>query len=93
MLTAIDERLAEGSSWDFSDLRVEAVTGDIGTDNVVMQQLSLEPPTGGVARATDPWILHFEADVKDASGSMFRMTSTDSPAARSAATLSGPRRA
>ena len=39
-----------------------------GTDNVVMQQLSLEPPTGGVARATDPWILHFEADVKDASG-------------------------
>jgi len=39
-----------------------------GTDNVVMQQVSLEPPTGGVARAMDPWILHFEADVKDASG-------------------------
>ena len=39
-----------------------------GTDNVVMQQVSLEPPTGGVARAMDPWILHFEADVKEASG-------------------------
>ena len=39
-----------------------------GTDNVDMQRLSLEPPTGGVARAMDPWILHFEADVKDASG-------------------------
>jgi len=39
-----------------------------GTDNVAMERLSLEPPTGGVARAMDPWILHFEADVKDASG-------------------------
>ena len=39
-----------------------------GTDNADMQRLSLEPPTGGVARAMDPWILHFEADVKDASG-------------------------
>ena len=38
------------------------------TDNADMQRLSLEPPTGGVARAMDPWILHFEADVKDASG-------------------------
>ena len=39
-----------------------------GTDNVVLQKLSLEPPTGGVERAMDPWILHFEGDVKDASG-------------------------
>ena len=39
-----------------------------GTDNVTIERLSLEPPTGGVARAMDPWILHFEADVKDASG-------------------------
>jgi len=39
-----------------------------GTDNADMQRVSLEPPTGGVARAMDPWILHFEADVKDASG-------------------------
>ena len=39
-----------------------------GTDNVVLQKLSLEPPAGGVERAMDPWILHFEADVKDVSG-------------------------
>ena len=39
-----------------------------GTDNAALQKLSLEPPTGGVERAMDPWILHFEADVKDASG-------------------------
>jgi len=39
-----------------------------GTDNVVLQKLTLEPPTGGVAKAMDPWLLHFEADVKDASG-------------------------
>ena len=39
-----------------------------GTDNVTMQRLSLEPPTGGVAKAMDPWILHFEADLKDESG-------------------------
>ena len=39
-----------------------------GTDNVVLQKLSLESPTGGVERAIDPWNLHFEADVKDTSG-------------------------
>ena len=39
-----------------------------GTDNVVLQKLSLEPPTGGVEGAIDPWNLHFEADVKDTSG-------------------------
>jgi len=39
-----------------------------GTDNVVLQKLTLEPPGGGVAKAMDPWLLHFEADVKDASG-------------------------
>ena len=39
-----------------------------GTDNVVLQKLSLEPPIGGVERAIDPWNLHFEADVTDASG-------------------------
>jgi hypothetical protein len=38
-----------------------------GTDNVVLQKLSLDPPTG-VERAMDPWILHFEADVKEPSG-------------------------
>ena len=39
-----------------------------GTDNVVLQKLTLDPPSGGVAKAMDPWVLHFEADVKDASG-------------------------
>jgi len=41
-----------------------------GTDNVTMQKLTLEPPSGGVAKAMDPWGLHFEADVKDTSGRM-----------------------
>jgi hypothetical protein len=39
-----------------------------GTDNVTLQNLSLEPPAGGVTRAMDPWTLHFEADAKDATG-------------------------
>lgn len=39
-----------------------------GTDNVVLEKLTLDPPTGGIAKAMDPWLLHFEADVKDASG-------------------------
>jgi len=43
-----------------------------GTDNVVLQKLTLDPPTGGVAKAMDPWLLHFEADVKDASGNVVR---------------------
>jgi hypothetical protein len=41
-----------------------------GTDNAVLQKLTLDPPTGGVAKAMDPWLLHFEADIKDASGKM-----------------------
>ena len=41
-----------------------------GTDNVTLQKLTLDPPTGGVAKAMDPWLLHFEADVKDPSGKM-----------------------
>ena len=42
-----------------------------GTDNVALQKLSLEPPPiNNVAKAMDPWLLHFEADVKDASGKM-----------------------
>ena len=38
-----------------------------GTDNVTLLKLSLEPPAG-VTHAMDPWILHFEADAKDATG-------------------------
>jgi len=41
-----------------------------GTDNVTLQKLTLDPPAGGVAKAMDPWLLHFEADVKDSSGKM-----------------------
>ena len=43
-----------------------------GTDNVALRNLSLEPPAGGVPHAMDPWILHFEADVKDATGKAVR---------------------
>jgi hypothetical protein len=43
-----------------------------GTDNVTLQKLTLDPPNGGVAKAMDPWLLHFEADVKDSSGKMVR---------------------
>ena len=41
-----------------------------GTDNAALQKLTLDPPTGGVAKAMDPWILHFETDMKDTSGKM-----------------------
>ena len=41
-----------------------------GTDNAALQKLTLEPPANNVAKAMDPWLLHFEADVKDASGKM-----------------------
>ena len=39
-----------------------------GTDDVTVQKLALDPPSGGVAKAMDPWLLHFEADVKDTAG-------------------------
>jgi hypothetical protein len=40
-----------------------------GTDNVTLQNLSLQPPPiNDVSKAMDPWLLHFEADVKDSSG-------------------------
>ena len=41
-----------------------------GTDNAALQKLTLEPPANIVAKAMDPWLLHFEADVKDSSGKM-----------------------
>jgi len=44
-----------------------------GTDNATMQNLSLQPPPAdNVAKAMDPWLLHFEADVKDPSGKVMR---------------------
>jgi hypothetical protein len=40
-----------------------------GTDNAAVQKLTLQtPPITDVSKAMDPWLLHFEADVKDASG-------------------------
>jgi hypothetical protein len=39
-----------------------------GTDSAPMKNLKLTPPSGGVANADAPWILHFEADIKDATG-------------------------
>ena len=38
-----------------------------GTDNASMTKLSLEPPANVGAKAMDPWLLHFEADVKESS--------------------------
>jgi hypothetical protein len=44
-----------------------------GTDNVALQNVSLKPPPiDDVSKAMDPWLLHFEADVKDASGKVVR---------------------
>src|SRR5438093_13237594 len=39
-----------------------------GTDDVVLQKLSLEPPTGAVEGSIAPLNLHFKADVQDTSG-------------------------
>ena len=47
------------------------VTGMLnpGTDNATLQKVSLQtPPVDNVSKAKDPWLLHFEADVKDISG-------------------------
>jgi len=44
-----------------------------GTDNAALQNLTLEtPPINNVAKAMDPWLLHFEAEVKDSSGKTVR---------------------
>jgi hypothetical protein len=39
-----------------------------GTDSAPMRNVKLTPPPGGVANADAPWELHFEAEIKDASG-------------------------
>ena len=44
-----------------------------GTDNANLTNLTLQtPPIDNVSKAMDPWLLHFEADVKDASGKAVR---------------------
>jgi hypothetical protein len=45
-----------------------------GTDNLTVQNLTLQPPPiNDVSKAMDPWMLHFEADMKDASGKVTRV--------------------
>ena len=45
-----------------------------GTDNLPMQNLTLQPPPiNDVSKAMDPWLLHFEADMKDATGKVTRV--------------------
>jgi hypothetical protein len=40
-----------------------------GTDNAAIQNLTLQPPPlGDVSKAMDPWVVRFEAEVKDSSG-------------------------
>ena len=48
-----------------------------GTDNAALQKLSLEPPTGGVERAMDPWILHFEGCVRPNAASCRRRKASE----------------
>jgi len=61
-----ENRLLLDFDWDG-----KALTGMLnpGTDNSPLQKLTLQtPPIDNVAKAMDPWLLHFEADAKDASG-------------------------
>lgn len=45
-----------------------------GTDNVTLANLTLQtPPITDVSKAMDPWLLHFEAEMKDASGKTVRL--------------------
>ena len=45
-----------------------------GTDNVTLLNLRLQtPPVEDVSKAMDPWLLHFEADMKDASGKVAKL--------------------
>jgi hypothetical protein len=61
-----ENRVLLDFDWDGKTLKG---TLNPGTDNVPLQKLTLDPPSG-VANAMDPWLLHFEADMKDASGKM-----------------------
>ena len=50
-----------------------------GTDNANLNNLTLQtPPLDNVSKAMDPWLLHFEADVKDAPAKRRTMSSTAS---------------
>jgi len=53
------------------DWNGKTITGMLnpGTDNATLQKITLQPPPlDNVSKAMDPWLLHFEADVKDATG-------------------------
>ena len=44
-----------------------------GTDNAVLSNLRLTPPSGGVPNADAPWQLHFETSIKDEAGATQRV--------------------
>jgi hypothetical protein len=44
-----------------------------GTDNAVLTNIKLTPPSGGVPNADAPWELHFEASIKNESGAAQRV--------------------
>ena len=44
-----------------------------GPDAAPMLNLKVTPPSGGVPNADAPWHVHFEADLKDASGAATRV--------------------
>ena len=65
-----DNRVLLDFDWDGKTLKGML---NPGTDNVTVQNLTLQPPPlDDVARAMDPWLLHFQADVKDATGQVVR---------------------
>src|SRR5262245_9270919 len=65
-----DNRLLLDFDWDGKTLKGML---NPGTDNVPVQNLTLQPPPlNDVSKAMDPWLLHFEAEVKDASGKAVR---------------------
>jgi hypothetical protein len=63
-----DTRILLEFDWDGTALKGML---NPGTDNAAMQKLTLQtPPINDVSKAMDPWLLHFEADIKDSSGRM-----------------------
>jgi hypothetical protein len=46
------------------------ITGTLnpGPNASPLKNIKLDPPTGGVANAAAPWMLHFEAEIKDSDG-------------------------
>jgi hypothetical protein len=65
-----DHRILLDFDWDGKTLKGML---NPGSDDVPVQNLTLQPPPiNDVSKAMDPWLLHFEAEVKDASGKIVR---------------------